>query len=123
MLINRLTDNLVLTVMDYNDHRKDTELGASIFELSKLDEDATQEDLSLPMLKDGKEKGELRFDVSYFPVLKPQVDESGVEELPESSTSPSFFCDPSLIPASRRRYRAIHSSSGQGPRYNQAAYR
>lgn len=84
LIINRLTDNLVLTVMDYNEHRKDTELGASIFELSKLDEDATQEDLSLPILKDGKEKGELRFDVSYYPVLKPQVDESGVEELPES---------------------------------------
>ncbi|KAI9462339.1 tricalbin [Lactarius psammicola] len=85
LLINRLTDNLVFTVMDYNEHRKDTELGASIFELGKLDEDATQEDLSLPLLKDGKERGELRFDVSYFPVLKPQVDESGVEELPESS--------------------------------------
>ncbi|KAI0308025.1 tricalbin [Multifurca ochricompacta] len=85
LLINRLTDNLVLTVMDYNDHRKDTELGASIFELSKLDEDATQENLSLPILKDGKERGELRFDVLYFPVLKPQVNESGVEELLESS--------------------------------------
>jgi len=111
--------------MDYNEHRKDTELGASIFELGKLDEDATQEDLSLPLLKDGKDRGELRFDVSYFPVLKPQVDESGVEELPESSTSPSFFRDPSLIcnPASRRRHRAIHNSSGQGPRYIQAAYR
>jgi Ca2+-dependent lipid-binding protein len=74
--------------MDYNEHRKDTELGATIFELSKLDEDATQEDLSFPILKDGKEKGDLRFDVSYFQVLKPQVNESGVEELPESSTSP-----------------------------------
>lgn len=85
LLINSLTDNLVLTAMDYNEHRKDTELGASMFELGKLNEDATQEDLSLPILKDGKEKGELRFDVSYFPVLKPQVNESGIEELPESN--------------------------------------
>ncbi|KAI0274871.1 tricalbin [Gloeopeniophorella convolvens] len=85
LLINSLTENLVLTVMDYNEHRKDSELGASIFELGKLEEDATQEDLALPILKDGKEKGELRFDVSYFPVLRAQVNESGVEELPESS--------------------------------------
>ena len=38
------------------------------------------------ILKDGKQRGELLFDVAYFPVLKPQVNESGVEELPESST-------------------------------------
>lgn len=85
LLVNNLTDNLVLTVMDYNEVRKDTEIGATLFELAKLDDDATQEDLSLPILKDGKQKGELRFDVLYFPVVKPQVNESGVEELPESS--------------------------------------
>ena len=71
--------------MDYNEFRKDTEIGATTFELAKLNEDATQDDLSSPILKDGKQKGELRFDVSYFPVLKPQANESGVEELPESS--------------------------------------
>jgi Ca2+-dependent lipid-binding protein len=71
--------------MDYSELLKDTEIGSSIFELAKLNEDATQEDLSLPILKDGKQRGDLRFDVFYFPVLKPQVNESGVEELPESS--------------------------------------
>lgn len=71
--------------MDFNELRKDTEIGASTFEIAKFNEDATQEDLSLPILKDGKERGELRFDALYFPVLKPQVNESGVEELPESS--------------------------------------
>jgi len=85
LLVNSLTDNLVLTVMDYNEFRKDTEIGASIFELAQLHDDATREDLSLPILKDGKQRGELRADVLYFPVLKPQVNESGVEELPESS--------------------------------------
>ena len=45
-----------------------------------------RDDLSPPILKDGKQRGELRFDVAYFPVLKPKVNESGVEELPESST-------------------------------------
>lgn len=86
LLVNNLTDNLVLKIMDYNEFRKDTEIGATIFELAKLKEDATQEDLSHPILKDGKQRGELRFDVAYFPVLKSQVNESGVEELPQSST-------------------------------------
>src|SRR5216684_4534037 len=88
LLVNNLTDNLILTIMDYNEFRKDTEIGATVFELAKLNEDATQDNLSHPILKDGKQRGELRFDVSHFPVLKPQVNESGVEELPESST----FC-------------------------------
>jgi Ca2+-dependent lipid-binding protein len=79
--------------MDYNELRKDTEFGASIFDLSKLEEDATQEDLCLPVLKDGKERGELRFDVTYFPVLKPRVDESGVQELPESSKFLPLFSE------------------------------
>jgi Ca2+-dependent lipid-binding protein len=77
--------------MDYNEVLKDTEIGACLFELAKLDVDDTQEDLALPILKDGKQKGELRFDVSYFPVLKPQVNQSGVEELPESSESGAPF--------------------------------
>lgn len=58
-----------------------------MFELSKLEEDATQEDLEAPILKDGKTRGDLRFDVSYFPVLKPVTNESGVEALPDSSKS------------------------------------
>lgn len=75
----------MLTVFDYNDHRKDTELGAAVFDLSKLQEDATQDGIELPVLREGKDKGLLRFDVNFYPVLKPQVDQSGIEELPETS--------------------------------------
>jgi Ca2+-dependent lipid-binding protein len=82
--------------MDFNELLRDTEVGSTVFELAKLDEDATQENLSPPILKDGKQRGELRFDVLYFPVLKPQVNESGVEELPESSV----FCSPLFLPSS-----------------------
>ncbi|TFY83046.1 hypothetical protein EWM64_g967 [Hericium alpestre] len=85
LLVNNITENLVLTLYDFNEHRKDTELGAALFEFSKLEEDATQEDLAMPVLKDGKDRGELRFDVSYYPVLKPEMNEFGVEELPEST--------------------------------------
>ncbi|KAG2350711.1 tricalbin [Suillus weaverae] len=72
ILVNSLQESLVLSLLDYNDHRKDTPLGAATFELEKLLEDATQEGLELPVLKDGKDKGMIRLDVNYFPVLKPE---------------------------------------------------
>ncbi|KAI0318989.1 tricalbin [Amylostereum chailletii] len=84
LLVNNLAENINLTVLDYNEHRKDSELGAALFELNKLQEDSSQDGVEAPIFKDGKEKGLLRFDVSYFPVLQPEIDESGVEELPES---------------------------------------
>lgn len=82
ILINNINENLVLSLYDYNDHRKNTMLSSASFEMSKLLEDATQEDLAVELLKDGKDRGELRFDVNYFPVVKP---EEGQEEVLESS--------------------------------------
>lgn len=84
LLVNSLNESLVLSVLDYNDHRKNTELGEVVFDMQQLLEDATQEGLEKSIMKDGKDKGLLRFDVNFFPVLKPQVDQSGIEELPET---------------------------------------
>ena len=112
--------------MDYSELLKDTEIGSSIFELAKLNEDATQEDLSLPILKDGKQRGDLRFDVFYFPVLKPQVNESGVEELPESSECRlhvSSVFGPNQNYVCRCWRRAIHGPPGQRPRQFRSARR
>ncbi|KAH8120625.1 tricalbin [Phellopilus nigrolimitatus] len=85
LLINSLTETLTLSLFDWNEHRKDSDLGAASFELSKLNEDATQEGIEAKVLKDGKERGELRFDVSFYPVLKPQkIDGGKEEELPDT---------------------------------------
>jgi Ca2+-dependent lipid-binding protein len=91
ILVNTLADSLILTVMDYNDHRKNAEMGFASFELAKLREDATQEGIEAPILKDGKEKGTMRFDVSFFPVLKP--DPNSTEPLPDTSKSNVSLCD------------------------------
>ena len=74
----------MLALFDYNERRKDTPLGAALFEMNKLIEDATFEGVELPILKDGKDRGQIRFDVSYYPVLKPQMVD-GQERLPETS--------------------------------------
>ncbi|EMD41578.1 hypothetical protein CERSUDRAFT_110127 [Gelatoporia subvermispora B] len=84
ILVNTLTESLVLSVLDYNDHRKNTLLGSASFDMSRLREDATAEGIEAPILKDGKERGTLRFDVTFYPVLKPEVNASGQEDLPES---------------------------------------
>lgn len=51
---------------------QDTELGISNFEMSVLAEDATQDNLKLPILKGGKTMGELRAEINFYPVLTPK---------------------------------------------------
>ncbi|KAF8525146.1 tricalbin [Hysterangium stoloniferum] len=85
LLINSLNDVLTLTLMDYNEHRKDSDLGFATFELSKLKDDATLEGITSPIVKDGKDRGELRFDVSFYPVLVPTKVDGKDEPVPETS--------------------------------------
>ncbi|KAG2023600.1 transmembrane protein [Coprinopsis cinerea AmutBmut pab1-1] len=82
ILVNSLHERLVLDLYDYNDHRSDQKLGTTAFELSQLEDDATHEGINGQLLKDGKDRGELRYDVSFFPVLGPDA-ETG--EVPEST--------------------------------------
>ncbi|KDR84854.1 hypothetical protein GALMADRAFT_107257 [Galerina marginata CBS 339.88] len=82
LLINSLKDNLTLNMYDYNDHRKNTLMSSATFEFEKLLEDSTQEGIVSPLLKDGKTRGELRYDVNYYPVIEV---EEGKEELLDSS--------------------------------------
>ncbi|EKM83486.1 hypothetical protein AGABI1DRAFT_88463 [Agaricus bisporus var. burnettii JB137-S8] len=82
ILINSLNESLMLHLWDYNDHRKNTLLGTSTFELSVLAEDSSHDGIISPLLKDGKDRGELRYDLEYYPVLEP---EEGSSDVPESS--------------------------------------
>jgi Ca2+-dependent lipid-binding protein len=83
LLVNSLSESLILHLWDYNDHRKDSLLGTATFELGVLAEDSSHENIVTPLLKDGKDRGELRYDIEYYPVLEP---EEGSTEVPESST-------------------------------------
>jgi Ca2+-dependent lipid-binding protein len=72
--------------MDFNDHRADTMLGSASFGLEVLEQDATQEDITRPILKDGHDRGELRFDVNFFPVISlSKTSEGAVQKLPDTS--------------------------------------
>lgn len=60
-------------------------MGVASFELSKLIEDATLEDLIAPILINGKNAGDIKFDLNFYPVLKPAIVDGVAEELPETS--------------------------------------
>ncbi|KAG8919579.1 hypothetical protein FRC01_001220, partial [Tulasnella sp. 417] len=87
VLLNQanLNEILTLSVLDHNEHRKDTSLGQVNFELSSILEDATQEAIVKEIMRDGKERGELQFDLSYFPVIRPAVVDGKPEPLPETN--------------------------------------
>ncbi len=89
ILINNLNDQLILSVYDYNGRRKNTKVAFATFELGRLIEDASQEDLVSPLLKEGKNKGELRYDVTFYPVVENEVG-VGKEEILDSSEFASF---------------------------------
>jgi Ca2+-dependent lipid-binding protein len=79
ILVNALNESLILNLWDYNDHRKNSLLGSASFELSKLLEDATQENITSHILKDGKERGELKYEVNFYPVLEAKEGEPVAE--------------------------------------------
>lgn len=87
VLINSLADVLNLHLYDYNEHRPDNLLGTVTQELASLADDAEQEGLVGKILGGGKDRGELRYDLSYFPVLQPQKAADGtIEPLPDTNT-------------------------------------
>nr|ODN95971.1 transmembrane protein [Cryptococcus depauperatus CBS 7855] len=87
LLINSLADVLNLNVYDYNDHRPDSLLGTVSHELGTLADDAEQEGIVGKILGGGKDRGGLRYDLSYFPVLKSEKNPDGsIEPLPDTQT-------------------------------------
>ncbi len=87
ILINTLADVLNLHLFDYNDHRPDNLLGTVTHELAALNEDAEQEGLVGKIIGGGKDRGELRYDLSYFPVLTAAKAADGtIEPLPNTQT-------------------------------------
>ncbi|KAI5298953.1 hypothetical protein KEM55_002738, partial [Ascosphaera atra] len=87
VVISSFTEALTLQVFDFNDFRKDKELGAATFALDLLEEQQEHENLSLDVLSSGRTRGTIKCDVHFFPVLKGRTLENGnVEPPPEMNT-------------------------------------
>ncbi|KAI0241778.1 Tricalbin-2 [Massospora cicadina] len=85
ILLHNLTETMNLVVKDQNGVKKDYALGACAFSLSTLLSEPQQE-LCLPLLRQGKARGDLTFHVSYFPVADPIKREDGSEEVVPSNS-------------------------------------
>ena len=87
ILINSMAEVLNLILFDYNDHRPDNLLGTVSHELKALEQEGEQEGVVGKILGGGKDRGELRYDLSYFPVLKPaKLPDGTFEALPDTQT-------------------------------------
>ncbi|PWN50042.1 tricalbin [Violaceomyces palustris] len=85
VLLNNLNGMLTFSLMDFNEHRPDSNIGQAAFELKELEGEAEHENLSTPVMLDGKERGQVQYSLSYYPVIKPEVGEDGQPKpLPET---------------------------------------
>jgi Ca2+-dependent lipid-binding protein len=87
IVVSNLNDNLTLTVFDYNDIRKDKELGVVNFPLSVLQETPEHENQTLPIMFNGKPRGQMVFDIRFFPVLEGPVLADGKKGPPPESNT------------------------------------
>ena len=92
VIVNSLTDALTLQVFDYNEFRKDKELGTASFALDRLEQVTEHENQVLEVMANGKARGNLQVDIRFFPVLKGLKREDGKQEPPpESNTGIARF--------------------------------
>ncbi|KAI4100961.1 MAG: hypothetical protein LQ339_005282 [Xanthoria mediterranea] len=92
VIITSLNDSLTLQLYDWNEYRKDKELGTATFPLEQLEEITEHENLQLEVMANGKARGVVQADVRFFPVLESLKLEDGTEEpAPESNTGIARF--------------------------------
>lgn len=86
IIITNFTDVLTLQVFDYNEIRKDKELGTASFPLDKIEQQAEHENEQLEVTAGGKQRGLLNCDMRFFPVLGGGKDAEG-HDLPPPETN------------------------------------
>ena len=87
IILVSLVDTLTFQIYDWNEYRKDKELGIATFALDNLEQAADHENLQLEVMANGKARGILQADVRFFPVLEGRKLEDGnMEAAPESNT-------------------------------------
>jgi Ca2+-dependent lipid-binding protein len=92
IIVNTLTDSLTLQVLDYNEYRKDKELGSCTFPLERLESVPEYINEQLEVMANGKAHGLVSADIRFFPVLEGRKLADGKQEAqPESNTGIARF--------------------------------
>ena len=85
VIISSFVDPLTIQLYDYNEFRKDKELGTATFPLEQVESEYEHENLQLEVKAGAKAHGNVQADVRFFPVLEGQKFEDGTEEPPPES--------------------------------------
>jgi Ca2+-dependent lipid-binding protein len=92
VVLTSLKDALTLQVYDYNEFRKDKELGAATFALDQLETQTEFEGQQLEVMANGRARGVIQADIRFFPVLEGQkLPDGTVQPPPESNTGIAKF--------------------------------
>ncbi|KAI9891147.1 MAG: hypothetical protein M1814_002990 [Vezdaea aestivalis] len=92
IIVTSLKDSINLQIYDYNEIRKDKELGIATFPLERCENDAEHENEQIEVMANGKARGNITADIRFFPILEGQKLEDGTEEPPpESNTGIARF--------------------------------
>lgn len=92
IVVTSLKDTLEIQVYDYNEFRKDKELGKATFQLEQLEAQPEHENQQLEVLANGKPRGVVQASIRFFPVLEGTTLADGtVEPPPESMTGIAKF--------------------------------
>ncbi|KAI1820350.1 C2 domain-containing protein [Xylaria intraflava] len=87
IIVTSFRDSLDIMVYDYNEIRKDKELGVASFPLERLEELDVYENERIELIANGKARGVLNADYRFFPVLEAITQPDGkVEPPPETNT-------------------------------------
>ena len=87
IIVTSFNDSLDLIVYDFNDFRKDKELGVASFALENVEEVNEAENETLEVVSDGKAHGQVSCDIRFFPVLtEKKMPDGTVEPPPPSNT-------------------------------------
>lgn len=92
VIITSLNDALTIQLYDFNEYRKDKELGTATFQLEKLQGDPEHENLQIEVMANGRARGLVQADIRFFPVLEGlKMDDGTDEPAPESLTGIAKF--------------------------------
>lgn len=80
ILLNTVADTLSLQVYDFNEHRADSLLGTVKCDLSTLLQDMERPNQIGKIEHEGKERGDVLYSLTFYPVLAPKQLEDGTVE-------------------------------------------
>ncbi|PWY62747.1 membrane bound C2 domain protein vp115 [Aspergillus eucalypticola CBS 122712] len=92
VIITSFAESLTITPYDWNEFRKDKELGAATFPLERLEQQAEHEGLFLEVMAGGRSRGAVHADIRFFPVLEgTQLENGQTQPPPEMNTGIARF--------------------------------